>query len=320
MPINNAAILFPGQGSQVVGMGKALCDSIPIAAKTFREADQILGFSLSNLCWEGPTEELNNTINTQPALLTHSIAIFRAIQEKIPSYNPRYTAGHSVGEYAALVAAEALDFGDALRLVRERGSLMHAAGVTIPGGMAAVLGLALEDVESICGQILAENAGAVWVANDNCPGQVVIAGENKGIDEASVRLTEAGARKVVRLAVSIPAHTPLMQPAQNEFKEILERTAIRSPQVQVIGNVEANTLKTADEIREDLSAQLISRVRWTESMRTLLSMGATHFYELGPGKVLTGLMRRIERSVPVRSLDIPESLVELEASSQQGFL
>lgn len=315
MPTNNTAILFPGQGSQVVGMGKELSELMPIAADTFREADQILGFSLSKLCWEGPAEELNSTINTQPALLTHSIAIFRVIQEKISTFIPRFAAGHSVGEFGALVAAGTLEFGDALLLVRERGRLMHAAGDKNPGGMAAVLGMALEDVETICEQILADNVGAVWVANDNCPGQVVISGENRAIDEASSRLTEAGARKVVRLAVSIPAHTPLMQPAQNVFKEVLERTSIRTPQAQVVGNVGASVLKTADEIREDLSAQLTSRVRWTESMRTLLSMGATQFYELGPGSVLAGLMRRIERSVSVRPIGNPESLFELEAST-----
>ena len=193
---------------------------------------------------------------------------------------------------------------------------MHLAGVANPGGMAAVLGLALEDVETICDQILGDNAGAVWVANDNCPGQVVISGEIRGIDEASSRLGDAGARKVVRLAVSIPAHTPLMQPAQQEFKEILEQTLIGNPQAQVIGNVEANVLKTADEIREDLDAQLISRVRWTESMRRLLSMGATQFYELGPGNVLAGLMRRIERSVSIRPINSPKSLVELQASTR----
>jgi len=314
MPKNNTAIIFPGQGSQVVGMGKELSDLMPIAAETFREADQTLGFSLSKVCWDGPAEELNSTINTQPALLTHSIAIFRTIQEKISSFNPRYAAGHSVGEFGALVAAGALEFRDALMLVRERGRLMHEAGVSNPGGMAAVIGLALEDVESICDQILAHGAGAVWVANDNCPGQVVISGENRGIDEASSRLAQAGARKVVRLAVSIPAHSPLMRPAQNAFKEILEHTLIVKPQAQVVGNVAANVLKTADEIREDLSSQLTSRVRWTKSMRVLLSMGASQFYELGPGSVLTGLMRRIERSVLVRPIDNPDSLVELEAS------
>ena len=314
MPQNHTAILFPGQGSQVVGMGKELAEQLPIAAETFSEADQILGFSLSNICWEGPAEELNSTLNTQPALLTHSIAIFRAIQDKISTFNPVYAAGHSVGEFGALVAAGAMDFRDALLLVRERGRLMHAAGADNSGGMTAVLGLALEEVETICDQILADDAGAVWVANDNCPGQVVISGENRGLDEASSRLAGAGARKVVRLAVSIPAHSPLMLPAQNAFKEVLEHMIIGSPRTQVIGNVEAKLLKTADEIRADLSAQLTSRVRWTESMRALLSMGATHYYELGPGRVLAGLMRRIERAVVFRSIDNSNTLLELEAN------
>ena len=303
-----SALLFPGQGSQFVGMGNSLAESEPIARKTFQEADQLLGYDLSSLCWEGPSEGLNDTINTQPAILTHSIAVFRTLKEKLPSYSPTYTAGHSVGEFSALVASGALNFRDGLLLVRERGRLMREAGINNPGGMSAILGLDIESVAEILHQSSAETGNSVWVANDNCPGQVVISGEEVGLNEVEEKLSSAGAKKVVRLAVSIPAHTPFMAQVQDEFREILAETSIRSPKIPIIGNVHATPLVSAEEIRADLGDQLTSRVRWTESIIAMTSMGVKVYYELGPGKVLTSLMRRIDRSNSTFPIDTPDSL------------
>jgi [acyl-carrier-protein] S-malonyltransferase len=300
MSAGQIAFLFPGQGSQAVGMGQQLAKDDAVAAETFKEADQFLGYKLSTVSWEGPAETLNETLYTQPALFTHSVAVLRALQERIPSLDPTYTAGHSVGEFAALTAAGALSFEDGLALVRERGRLMHEAGEKSPGGMSAVLGLSLEEVEEVCER---SDLQSVWVANDNCPGQIVISGGNQALEIAGQRLTDAGAKKVVRLAVSIPAHSPLMRFAQEQFTKYLDDTPFQDPETQIIGNVGANVLQSADDIRQDLNAQLTSRVRWTESMRRLISAGVSAFYELGSGSVLAGLMRRIDRGIPVTSLD-----------------
>ncbi len=303
-----SALLFPGQGSQFVGMGNSLAESEPIARKTFQEADQLLGYNLSTLCWEGPSEELNDTLNTQPAILTHSIAVFRVIKEKLPSYSPTYTAGHSVGEFSALVAAGALDFRDGLLLVRERGRLMREAGINNPGGMSAILGLDIENVAEILQKCSTETGNSVWVANDNCPGQVVISGEEVGLNEVEEKLSSAGAKKVVRLAVSIPAHTPFMAQVQDEFREILAETFISSPKIPIIGNVHATPLKSAEEIRADLRDQLTSRVRWTASMIRMTSLGVQVYYDLGPGTVLTNLLRRLDRSYSTAPTDTPDDL------------
>jgi [acyl-carrier-protein] S-malonyltransferase len=308
MSSGQIAFLFPGQGSQVVGMGKSLAEDDPIAAETFNEADQILGYSLSQLCWNGPEEKLNDTLFTQPALFTHSVAVLRAINNRVPAFSPTYTAGHSVGEFSALVAAGALSFQDGVNLVRERGRLMREAGEKNPGGMSAVLGMSLEQVEEIC-----ENSDlrSVWVANDNCPGQVVISGEDNALEVAGQRLSDAGAKKVVRLAVSIPAHSPLMKNAQSQFSRVLDQTPFKDPKIQIVGNVNAGILHSVEEIRNDLNAQLTSRVRWTESMKTLVSAGVTSFYELGSGKVLAGLMRRIDRSVSTRPIDSAPAIASI---------
>jgi [acyl-carrier-protein] S-malonyltransferase len=313
-PAKKIALLFPGQGSQVVGMGRSLVETDPIAAQVFREADGILDFPLSELCWYGPAEELKDTFNTQPALLTHSIAVLRAFQSRFPGTKISYTAGHSVGEFAALVAAGALTFQDALLLVRERGRVMKEAGEARPGGMAAVLGLDLKIVNEICGEITSGTESSVFIANDNCPGQVVISGEEAGVTDASEMLKASGARKVVRLAVSIASHCPLMSEAQEELNKILEKTPIMNPKLPIVGNVNARLLNSAKEIMADLNAQLISRVRWNESMRTLISCGLSGCYELGPGDVLKGLMRRIDPSIPTISLNSPSSLFSLTES------
>lgn len=311
MAAEKIAFLFPGQGSQTLGMGQLLSESYPEAAYTFQEADDLLGFPLSELCWKGPEDHLNDTFNTQPALITHSIAFLRVVQSQYSNVRVSYCAGHSVGEYAALVAAGALTFPDALICVRERGRVMKDAGEESPGGMTAILGMELVDIEKICEQISLETGHSIWVANDNCPGQVVISGEVAGLSEAEKHLSMAGARKVVRLAVSIPSHCPLMAEAQNQFNMILDKTPIMDPEIPILGNVGATFLHTAEEIRNDLRAQLISRVRWHESMRNLISSDVTRCFELGPGSVLAGLMRRIDRSIPTTSLDSTSSLSAL---------
>jgi [acyl-carrier-protein] S-malonyltransferase len=305
------AFLFPGQGSQTLGMGRDLTLSEQVAAGVFHEADMILGYSLSKICWDGPLDDLNDTYYTQPALLTHSIAVLRTFEDYYPNIKPAYTAGHSLGEYSALVAAEALSFPDALHLVQERGRTMKASGEQQPGGMAAVLGLSVSDVESVCTHVTAEDEGGVWVANDNCPGQVVISGDLAALSIASERLNEMGARKVVRLAVSIASHSPIMEFGLGEYYQALKVTNINRPQIPIIGNVSASALISESDVQNELQAQLISRVRWTESIQTMIDHGITTFIEMGPGSVLKGLLKRIDLSVVGYAIDAPASFTSL---------
>ncbi len=299
------ALIFPGQGSQTVGMGHALAQAYPVANEIFMQADETLGFSLSRLTWEGPDDLLNDTINTQPALLTHSIAALEAFKQVYPDIMPAYVAGHSMGELSALVAAEAMTFTDGLRLVRIRGELMKQAGEKAQGGMAAVLGLEIPQLEQLCNQA-STNSEIVQVANDNCPGQVVISGANPALERVLPMIKQAGARKVVRLAVSIAAHSPLMSHAQADFNNSVEATPIKNPSIPIIGNVTASTLLDAKAIRRDLQDQLTHRVRWTETIQYLISEGITDFIEVGNGSVLGGLIKRIDRQVKVKSLGTPE--------------
>jgi [acyl-carrier-protein] S-malonyltransferase len=308
---DRTAFIFPGQGSQRVGMGRELVDSEPKAAKIFEAADDILGYSISNICWQGPESTLNDTEFTQPAILTHSIAVYQALRHRFPDFAPRSMAGHSMGEFSALVASGALSFSDGLKLVRRRGELMKAAGEGSPGGMAAVLGVDLAVVERACIRA-SDRAGApVVVANDNCPGQVVISGAAEPLSMAIGDLKSEGVRKVVRLAVSIAAHSPLMEPIQDQFTATVARTPLGDPEFPVYSNVLARPMQSSDDIRADLGAQLTSRVRWTESMRGMLGEGIHTFLELGPGSVLVGLMRRIDRGARALSLDTTESLADL---------
>jgi [acyl-carrier-protein] S-malonyltransferase len=315
MPIDprTTAYIFPGQGSQFVGMGKALAQAEPAAAEVFARADQLLGFPLSTLCWEGPAETLNDTINTQPALLAHSVAALRVLQQRLPGFRPALVAGHSMGEFSALVAAEALGFGQALALVLERGRAMQAAGAQHPGGMAAILGLEVKAVADVCAQAALEAGSTVQVANDNCPGQVVISGDGAALDRALELLTAAGAKKAVRLAVSIGAHSPLMQPAQDRLTRALDAAGLTDPRIPIVGNVEAALLDSAEAIRRDLEAQLTSRVRWTESIQAMRAAGVATFVELGAGSVLCGLVRRIDRAALTLALDAPDSFASLTA-------
>lgn len=307
------AFLFPGQGSQEVGMGKSLSEAYPLAEETFTRGDAILGMRLSRLAWDGPEEQLNDTINTQPALMVHSVAALRVLGQSTTGFQPAYTAGHSMGELSALVAAEALSFADGLKLVRRRGELMKEAGEVSPGGMAAILALDIPTVEQVCAEASSE-AEIVQVANDNCPGQVVISGDSRALDRAMKLAEEAGARRVVKLAVSIAAHSPLMQHAQEDFNEAVAAADFSEPKVPIIGNVKAQPLQTISEMRADLQAQLNSRVRWTETIEYLLAQGVDTFVELGSGDVLIGLVKRIDRKARRFSLGSPEDFEKLAAS------
>jgi [acyl-carrier-protein] S-malonyltransferase len=305
------AWLFPGQGSQKRGMGQSLAQAYPQAAATFAKADELLGYALSNICWQEPETILNETLHTQPALLTHSVAVLHVLAELAPAFRPRIVAGHSLGEISALVAAKSLSFEDALRLVQVRAESMQFAGEVHPGGMSAVLGLPLELVERVCEDASRIVEGSVWVANDNCPGQVVISGDDDALEAVSPRLQEAGARRVLRLAVSIAAHSPLMGPAQERFNRAVQLTAFNEPEFEVIGNVKAAPLRSDVDIVQDLQAQLTSRVRWTESIQHMGGSGIQTFIEIGSGSVLVGLLRRILPEAEGFFLDSPDSIQSL---------
>jgi [acyl-carrier-protein] S-malonyltransferase len=308
------AFLFPGQGSQLVGMGKALSEREPAARQVFEQADDYLEFPLSRLAWEGPEDELNDTINTQPALLVHSTAVYQVFKGRYPEIQPAFVAGHSMGELSALVASGALPYLEALGLVRRRGELMKHAGEVSPGGMAAILGLDIPALEAICAQASA-GAGpqaSVQVANDNCPGQVVISGATDALERALELARSAGARRAVALAVSIAAHSPLMVHAQQDFNQAVEQALIQDPHTPLVGNVTATPLTSADAIRQDLRAQLTSRVRWTESIQFMIASGVDTFIEFGPGSVLSGLLKRIDRQARAFALGNPEDFDRLE--------
>ena len=310
MKAETTAFVFPGQGSQTVGMGRELALAFPAAQAVFEESDRILGFPLSKLAWEGSADELNDTINTQPALLTHSAAVLKVFQQLYPDFKPAFVAGHSMGELSALLAAQTLDFREALILARTRGELMKQAGEINPGGMAAILGLEIPSLEAICSKA-SQPGEIVQVANDNCPGQVVISGASTALDRALSAAQAAGARRAVRLAVSIAAHSPLMASAQEKFNQAVQKAGLTNPSIPLVGNVSAQPLRTAAEINLDLQGQLMNRVRWTESIQFMAQNGIDTFIELGSGSVLVGLIKRIARDATGINLDNPENFTKL---------
>jgi len=298
------ALLFPGQGSQSVGMGKDLCDAYPEAKAVFDEADSALGFAISKICFEGPEEDLRRTANTQPAILTHSIAALRVLETRRPERlaGAVATAGHSLGEYSAGVAAGALAFADAVRTVHERGQFMQEAVPEGIGAMAAILGLAAEAVVSACEDAAVETGKIIAPANYNSPEQTVIAGHAEAVARASELCRERGAKKAVPLPVSAPFHCALMQPAADRLLPVLQRLAIANPRIPIVTNVDAREAASAVEVRAALARQVASPVRWVESVERLAAMGATEGLEIGPGAVLAGLVRRIRKEIPVASI------------------
>ncbi len=298
------AFLFPGQGAQAVGMGRALAEAFPEAHATFATADAVLGFALSELCWNGPAEELRKSSNTQPALLTHSVAAWRLVEAA--GLVPDYVAGHSLGEYSACVAAGALSFEDALVLTRRRGELMFEAGLARPGAMAALLGLSREDAEAACAE--AASAGIVRAANLNAPGQVVISGEPAAVELACELAKARGAKRAIKLEVSGAFHSPLMEPAARGLAEALARVTIRDARCPVVSNAWARPVQKSSEIRQALEEQLLASVRWEDSMRWLRGAGVEGFVELGTGKVLRGLLRTIDPAASSWNVEDPDSL------------
>lgn len=288
MTDSRVAGVFPGQGSQAVGMGKELVETEAIARETFAEADAVLGFSVSQLCFDGPVEELKRTANAQPALVTISTAYWRLLQAR--GFACDLVAGHSLGEYSALVAAGALTFADALRLVRKRGELMEAASTAHPGGMAAVIGMENEAVEALCAEVAAEH-GTLVPANYNAPGQVVVSGENDAIAALRALAKSRGVR-AIPLPVSGGFHSPLMQPAAEAFAAVLAEVTISTPAMPIVQNVTAEATVDPAAIRDALARQITGSVRWTQSLCEMQRKGLSRFVEIGPGNVLTGLVQR----------------------------
>ena len=290
--MTKVAYVFPGQGSQSVGMGRDLYDNFDSAKTIFDQTDDVLVFPLSNLCFEGPEDELRQTINAQPALVTASFACLQAAREASGNDGlplPAFIAGHSLGEYTALAVAGVLDFATTVYLARERGRLMYEAGLTRPGSMAAIIGLDEVSLAEVCHQT------GTWIANSNCPGQLVISGDSENLIQATDLAKAKGANRVIPLQVSGAFHTPLMQPAVDGMSEIIANLVFHKPTIPIIGNTTAQPLTTAESLKAELLSQLCNCVQWQRSVEYMVDNGVSTFYEIGPGKVLSGLIKRTSR-------------------------
>lgn len=305
--MSKTAFIFPGQGSQSVGMLLAAHEAWPQVADTFAEASDVLGFDLWQMACDGPAETLSLTANTQPLILTASVALFRAYRA-LGGPMPAVAAGHSLGEFSALVAANSLDFSDAVRLVRQRGEAMQVSVPVGVGAMAAIIGLDDDTINATCATISRSNEHVVLAVNYNSPGQVVIAGHSAAVEEAVVALKEAGAKRALPLPVSAPFHTPLMTHAGDVLREVLATTDLRAPLIPVISNVDAQAQQTASAIRELLVQQVSAPVQWTGCVATMIDMGCERFVECGPGKVLSGLVKRIDKSKPCSVVETPDDM------------
>ncbi|WP_338733746.1 ACP S-malonyltransferase [Bacillus subtilis] len=303
--MSKIAFLFPGQGSQFIGMGKELYEQVPAAKRLFDEADETLETKLSSLIFEGDAEELTLTYNAQPALLTTSIAVLEKFKES--GITPDFTAGHSLGEYSALVAAGALSFKDAVYTVRKRGEFMNEAVPAGEGAMAAILGMDAEALKRVTDKVT-EEGNLVQLANLNCPGQIVISGTAKGVELASELAKENGAKRAIPLEVSGPFHSELMKPAAEKLKEVLDACDIKDADVPVISNVSADVMTEKADIKEKLIEQLYSPVRFEESINKLIAEGVTTFIEIGPGKVLSGLVKKVNRRFKTIAVSDPETI------------
>jgi len=308
------AFLFPGQGSQAVGMGKQFADASPAATAIWRKADEAVGFPLSRLCFEGPEDELALTVNTQPAILTASVAAAAVLGER--GISPDLCAGHSLGEYSALVVAGAVGFTDAVRLVRKRGEFMQDAVPVGTGAMAALLGIDVDAAEKVCAE--AAQGEVVNIANINSPGQIVIAGHRAAVERALKVAAGLGGRKSVLLPVSAPFHSALMKPAADRLAAELERVAARAPRVPVVRNVDAGLTTTADDVKPFLIRQVASPVRWTDCLAALAREGATAWLEIGPGRVLSGLLKRTIDGARGHAVEDPDSLEKAAAALAGG--
>ncbi|SFI14421.1 [acyl-carrier-protein] S-malonyltransferase [Selenomonas ruminantium] len=303
--MNKLAFVFPGQGAQAVGMGKDFCEQYDVAKKLFQQADEALGYSIKEMCFEGPAEDLKLTANTQPAILTMSVIANEILKEH--GIQPDVTGGHSLGEYSALVAAGVLDFQDAVLLVHKRGQFMQEAVPVGQGGMAAIIGLADEVIVDACAKAT-ENAGEVQAVNFNCPGQTVIAGTTAGVEAAVELLKEAGAKKAVILPVSAPFHSTLMKPAAEKLAAELDKVTIRDAKIPVVSNFTGELETKAEEIKANLVAQADHPVKWIDCVNTMKAFGADTFVEAGPGKTLCGFNRRIDKALTSMNVENLESL------------